>query len=75
MRKICVPSARIAASGVNSPIINGAAKNNRIPLPVITAIPRPVVSQPSRLVKSFLPAPMLCPINVVAAVPIPYPGM
>lgn len=34
-----------------------------------------LIFPPSRLVISFLPAPMLWPIRVVAAVPIPYPGI
>jgi hypothetical protein len=75
MRRTFVPRARIASSGDNIPIIKGAKAYKSTPVPAITAIPRQVASHPSRLVISFLPAPMLWPIRVVAAVPIPYPGI
>ena len=75
IRSIRAPRARISGSGVRIPIICGANIYIRIPVKVITSIPKRTVIQESRFVSCFLPAPMLCPTSVVAAIATPYPGI
>ena len=75
IRSTEVPNCRIASSGDNMEIIQGARRYMQAPLTAITSIPKQVAIQPSRFVRSCLPAPTLCPISVVAAEPIPYPGI
>ena len=71
MRSTSAPSDTMAGSGDRSEIIHGAAMNMAAPETVITATPKSVVIQPRRRVRSWRPAPMLWPISVVAAAPMP----
>ena len=75
MRRTAAPRLRTAGSGVKIPIIPGAHRYMNAPLTAMIAMPNSVVSQPSRFTRSFLPAPTDCPIRVVAADPMPYPGI
>ena len=75
MRNTCVPKARISSTGVINAIISGANTYITTPIKAITAMPMPTVSLAKLRHKPYCPAPMLCPTSVVAASPMPYPGM
>ena len=75
MRSTCVPRSRISSTGVIRPIISGAKTYITTPIKAITAIPIPTVNLAKLRHKPYCPAPILCPTSVVAASPIPYPGM
>ena len=69
------PSCCTSTSGVNIANIIGDVKNNIIARIPIIAIPNSVIILAKSFARSFLPAPIACPINVVAAAAIPYPGI
>ena len=57
------------------PIISGAKMDITAPITAITSIPIPMVMYAKLLVRSRRLAPMLWPTSVVAASPMPNPGM
>ena len=75
MRKTVVPSVRISSTGVINPIISGAKIYIITPIKAMMPMPKPTVILAKLRHKAYCPAPILCPTSVVAASPIPYPGM
>ncbi len=71
IRNTIVPSLRILSSGVRSAIIAGAVKNMAAPVTAMLAMPNHTVILANFLASSLRPAPMLCPVSVAAASPIP----
>ena len=71
IRRMAVPSERISASGVITPIICGAARYMTSPVTAITAMPIPTVMPASFRASPCRPAPTPCPTSVVAASAIP----
>ena len=75
MRSTVAPNWRISSTGERNPIISGAKTNITTPMNAITPMPRKTVIRANDLARLLCPAPMLCPTSVVAASPIPYPGI
>ena len=75
MRSTSAPRPTTCSTGDMMPIITSAPAYSSTPITPITTMPVATAMRAKLWARSLRPAPRLCPMSVVAASPMPKPGM